>query len=297
MSSASAVVKQDNTFGNKIFDGINYVLLTIIALITVLPFIYILAVSFTSPHEVAKGGFILFPKEWSLSAYRYIFSTNTLVRSLGVSIYVTSVGTLINLILTSLMAYPLARRTLRGRQPILMAVLFTMLFSGGMIPTYFVVKAMGLTNSLWALMIPNAINAFNLIVLKNFFQEIPAELEEAARIDGSSDIGVLIKIVLPLSAPAMATFGLFYAVEHWNQFFNAIMYINDNTKWPIQVLLREIVILAQSRIGDTSIDETEIQPLTIRMAAIVFATIPIMIAYPFLQKHFAKGVMLGSVKG
>ncbi|MCZ8513831.1 carbohydrate ABC transporter permease [Paenibacillus filicis] len=297
MSSASAVVKQDNTFGNKIFDGINYVLLTIIALITVLPFIYILAVSFTSPHEVAKGGFILFPKEWSLSAYRYIFSTNTLVRSLGVSIYVTSVGTLINLILTSLMAYPLARRTLRGRQPILMAVLFTMLFSGGMIPTYFVVKAMGLTNSLWALMIPNAINAFNLIVLKNFFQEIPAELEEAARIDGSSDIGVLIKIVLPLSAPAMATFGLFYAVEHWNQFFNAIMYINDNTKWPIQVLLREIVILAQSRIGDTSFDETEIQPLTIRMAAIVFATIPIMIVYPFLQKHFAKGVMLGSVKG
>ncbi|UUZ90210.1 carbohydrate ABC transporter permease [Paenibacillus sp. P25] len=272
-------------------------LLTIVALVTVLPFIYILAVSFTSPHEVAKGGFILFPKEWSLSAYQYIFSTNTLVHSLGVSIYVTAIGTLINLIFTSLMAYPLARRGLRGRQTILMAVLFTMLFSGGLIPTYFVVKAMGLTNSLWALMIPNAINAFNLIVLKNFFQEIPAELEEAARIDGASDIGVLFRIVLPLSAPAMATFGLFYAVDHWNQFFNAVMYINDNTKWPIQVLLREIVILAQSRIGDTSFDETEIQPLTIRMAAIVFATIPILIVYPFLQKHFAKGVMLGSVKG
>jgi len=176
-------------------------------------------------------------------------------------------------------------------------VLFTMLFSGGMIPTYFVVKAMGLTNTLWSLMIPSAISAFNLIVLKNFFQQIPDGLEDSAKIDGCGDVGVLFKIVLPLSMPAMATIGLFYAVGHWNQFFNAVMYINDNTKWPIQVLLREIVILAQSRIGDTGFDETEIQPLTIRMAAIVFATIPILLVYPFLQKHFAKGVMLGSVKG
>ncbi|CAG7639145.1 Diacetylchitobiose uptake system permease protein NgcG [Paenibacillus solanacearum] len=288
---------QDKTISNKIFDGVNYTLLTLIAAITVIPFIYILAVSFTSPHEVAKGGFILFPKEFSLSAYKYILSTGTLTHSLLVSIYVTAIGTLINLLFTSLMAYPLAKATLRGRQTILLGVLFTMLFSGGMIPTYFVVKAMGLTNTLWSLMIPSAISAFNLIVLKNFFQQIPDGLEDSAKIDGCGDVGVLFKIVLPLSMPAMATFGLFYAVGHWNQFFNAVMYINDNTKWPIQVLLREIVILAQSRIGDTGFDETEIQPLTIRMAAIVFATIPILLVYPFLQKHFAKGVMLGSVKG
>ncbi|NOU95828.1 ABC transporter permease subunit [Paenibacillus sp. LMG 31456] len=290
-------MNHDNTLGNKIFDGVNYTVLTLISLITILPFIYILAVSFTSPHEVAKGGFILFPKEFSLSAYKYIFSTSTLIKSLGVSIYITVVGTAINLLLTSLMAYPLARKTLRGRQTIMMAVLFTMLFSGGLIPTYFVVKAMGLTNTLWSLMIPNAISAFNLIVLKNFFQQIPDGLEDSARIDGCSDVGVLFRIVLPLSLPAMATFGLFYAVTHWNQFFNAIMYINDNNKWPVQVLLREIVILAQSRIGDTGFEESEIQPLTIRMAVIVFATVPIMLVYPFLQKHFAKGVMLGSVKG
>ncbi|MEK3913449.1 carbohydrate ABC transporter permease [Paenibacillus sp. FSL H7-0331] len=290
-------MNHDRTVGNKIFDGVNYVLLALISLATILPFIYILAVSFTSPHEVAKGGFILFPKEFSLSAYKYIFSTDTLIRSLLVSVYITVVGTFINLLLTSLMAYPLARQTLRGRQIILMAVLFTMLFSGGLIPTYFVVKAMGLTNSLWSLMIPNAISAFNLIVLKNFFQQIPDGLEDSARIDGCSDVGVLFRIVLPLSMPAMATFGMFYAVTHWNQFFSAIMYINDNNKWPVQVLLREIVILAQSRIGDTGFDETEIQPLTIRMAVIVFATLPILAVYPFLQKHFAKGVMLGSVKG
>ncbi|MDD9268998.1 carbohydrate ABC transporter permease [Paenibacillus sp. GCM10023248] len=287
----------DKTLGNRIFNIVNYSLLLIIALVCVLPFVYVLAVSFTSPTEVAKGGIILFPKEWSLSAYKYIFSTDTLLRSLGVSIYITVVGTIINLIFTALMAYPLAKSKLRGRQTILLAVLFTMLFSGGMIPTYFVVKGLHLTNTLWSLMIPSAISAFNLIVLKNFFQQIPDGLEDSAKIDGCNDLGVLFRVVLPLSMPAMATFALFYSVTHWNQFFNAILYINDNAKWPIQVLLREIIMLAQSRIGDSGFDEAEIQPLTIRMAVIVFATLPILLVYPFLQKHFTKGVLLGSVKG
>lgn len=288
---------QDNTFGNRVIDAVNYFLLTVIALITILPFIYVLAVSFTDPHEVARSNIILFPKKFSLAAYEYILSTNTLIRSLGVSVYITVVGTMINLAFTSLMAYPLAKAHLRGRQAILMGVLFTMLFSGGLIPTYFVVRGVGLVNSLWALMIPGAISAFNLIVLKNFFQNIPDGLEDSAKIDGCNDLGVLFRIVLPLSMPAMATFALFYAVGHWNTYFSAIMYINNHEKWPVQVLLREIVILASSRVGDTSFDETMIQPLTIRMAVIVIATIPIMLVYPFLQKHFAKGVLLGSVKG
>ncbi|MDQ0902301.1 carbohydrate ABC transporter permease [Paenibacillus sp. V4I7] len=287
----------DKTLGNRLFDIFNYSFLLIFSIACALPFLYVLAVSFTSPAEVARGGIILFPKEWSLASYRYIFSTDTLIRSLMVSIYITVVGTFINLLFTSLMAYPLSKTHIRGRQFILLAVLFTMLFGGGLIPTYFVVKALGLTNTLWALMIPSAISAFNLIVLKNFFQQIPDGLEDSAKIDGCSDLGVLFRIVLPLSMPAMATFALFYAVSHWNQFFSAVMYINDNSKWPIQVLLREIVILAQSRIGDASIDDTEIQPLTIRMAVIVFATVPILFVYPFLQKHFTKGVLLGSVKG
>ncbi len=290
-------MQHDNTLGNRIFDIVNALLLILTAVICVLPFVYVLAVSFTSPAEVAKGGLILWPKEWSLASYRYIFSTDTLFRSMLVSIYITVLGTIINLFFTSLMAYPLAKSRLRGRQVILLGVLFTMLFGGGMIPTYFVVKGLHLTNSLWSLMIPGAISAFNLIVLKNFFQQIPDGLEDSGRIDGCTDVGVLFRIVLPLSLPAMATFGLFYAVGHWNQFFNAILYINDSHLYPIQVLLRQIVILSQSSIGDTSIDTTEIQPLTIRMAVIVFATVPILLVYPFLQKHFAKGVMLGSVKG
>lgn len=288
---------QDKTIANRLIDIVIYAFLMIVALIAVLPFVYVIAVSFTDPIEVAKGGIILFPKKFSLAAYQYIFSTNTLIRSLGVSVYVTVVGTLINLVMTSLMAYPLSKTHFRGRNVILLGVLFTMMFSGGMIPSYFVVKNLGLTNTLWSLMIPSAINAFNLIVLKNFFQQIPDSLEDSAKIDGCNDLGVLFRIVVPLSLPAMATFALFYAVSHWNTFFSAILYINDNTKWPIQVRLREIVILAQSRVGDTSMDEKLIQPLTIRMAVIVFATVPILLVYPFLQKHFTKGVMLGSVKG
>lgn len=290
-------MRQDQTWGNRLFDIINHSILFIVAIVCVLPFVYVLAVSFASPAEVAKGGLILWPKEWSLVSYQYIFSSDTLPRSLLVSIYITVVGTLINLAFTSLMAYPLSKPHLRGRNPILLGVLITMLFSGGMIPTYFVVNGLNLTNTLWSLMIPSAISAFNLIVLKNFFQQIPDGLEDSAKIDGCNDLGVLIRIVLPLSLPAMATFSLFYAVAHWNTFFNAILYINDNEKWPIQVLLREIVILAQSRVGDSSFDEMDVQPLTIRMAVIVFATVPILLVYPFLQKHFAKGVMLGSVKG
>lgn len=288
---------QDKTWGNRIFDAVNYTLLMLTGLICIVPFIYVLAVSFTAPHIVAEGGFILYPKEFSLAAYEYIFSTNTLVRSLGVSIYVTVLGTFINLVFTALLAYPLSRPTLRGRKYILLGVLFTMLFSGGLIPTYYVVRSLHMIDTLWSLMIPSAISAFNLIVLKNFFQQIPEGLEDSAKIDGCNDVGILMRIVLPLSLPAIATFGLFYAVDHWNKYFHAIMYINDNTKWPIQVMLREIIINANSRIGDTSIDEMYIQPLTIKMAVIVFATLPIIVVYPFLQKHFAKGVMLGSVKG
>ncbi|OUS76681.1 ABC transporter permease [Paenibacillus sp. MY03] len=289
---------KERSWGNRLFDGANYLLLTIVALVMILPFIYVIAVSFATPEEIAQRGFILFPTQFSLSAYAYIFSTDTLLRSLGTSIYITLMGTFINLFFTSMMAYPLAKRHLRGREKILLLVLFTMLFNGGMIPTYFVVKDVGLIDSLWALMIPGAISAFNLIIMKNFFQQVPYELEESAKIDGCNDLGILFRIVIPLSLPAMATIGLFYAVTHWNTFFNAILYINDSSKWPLQVLLRDIVMLANDRFGDQSaVERSDFHPITIRMAVIVFATVPILLVYPFLMKHFAKGAMMGSVKG
>ncbi|CAM4364598.1 carbohydrate ABC transporter permease [Paenibacillus alkaliterrae] len=290
---------EDKHWSDRLFNTVNYSLLTLISLITIIPFVYIVSVSFATPEEVAKGGLLLFPSEFTLGAYKYIFSTDTMFRSILISIYVTVFGTFINLILTSFTAYPLAKATLRGRRTILLMVLVTMLFSGGLIPTYFVVKAFGMIDTYWSLMIPTAISAFNLIVLKNFFQQIPDSLEDSAKIDGCNDLGVLFRIVLPLSMPAMATFGLFYAVGHWNSFFNAVMYINDAEKFPVQVILRQIVLLSQDQIGDTTSqqDPTDYLPQTIRMASIIVATVPIVLVYPFLQKHFAKGVLLGSVKG
>ncbi|MGG4141544.1 carbohydrate ABC transporter permease [Paenibacillus algorifonticola] len=288
------------SWGSRIFDSVNVVLLLVFALITVIPFIYVIAGSFATQKELLTQGFILFPTEFSLDAYKYIFSTQTLVRSLMVTVYITVVGTLINLFFTCLMAYPLARKDMDFQKPILMLVVFTMLFSGGMIPTFLVVKELGMIDSYWALLIPGAISAFNLIIIRNFFQQLPDGLEESAKIDGCNDLGIFLKIVLPLSMPAIATFSLFYAVGHWNTFFSAVLYINDNTKWPIQVLLRQIVILASGGIGDSSTMELDyVAPpdQAVKMAVIVVSTLPILLVYPFLQKHFAKGVLLGSVKG
>ncbi|MCA0756891.1 carbohydrate ABC transporter permease [Paenibacillus sp. N4] len=293
------MLAEQKHWSNRLFNTINYSLLILVSVVTIVPFLYIVAVSFAAPAEVAKGGLLLFPTEFTLGAYKYIFSTDTMFKGIGISIYVTVVGTFINLVLTSLTAYPLAKPGLRGRRLFMLMILVTMLFSGGIIPTYFVVKAFGMINTYWSLMVPTAISAFNLIVLKNFFQQIPDSLEDSAKIDGAGDLGVLFRIVLPLSMPAMATFGLFYAVGHWNTFFNAVMYINDSEKFPVQVILRQIVLLSQDQIGDTTSqqDPTDYLPQTIRMASIVVATLPIVLVYPFLQKHFAKGVLLGSVKG
>jgi putative aldouronate transport system permease protein len=289
-----------DTLGEKVFDGFNYVFLALFAMITVLPFIYIIAGSFATEVELTERKFFLFPRDPSLSAYYYIFSSNTIFRSIGVSIFITVAGTLTNLAFTLSMAYALSRKDLMGRNLVMNLVIFSMLFSGGMIPSYLIVKELGLINSYAAVILPGAISAFNLIIIKNFFQQLPPGLEESARIDGCTDLGVLWRIVLPLSKPVIATFGLFYAVGHWNNFFAALLYLNDHTKWPLQVLLREIVMLSQLAVGDLSaMDPNFVQPpdQSIKMAVIVVGTIPILLVYPFLQKHFAKGVLLGSIKG
>lgn len=281
----------DTSFGSRLFDKINITVLAIFSLITFLPFLYVVVVSFSTSTTII-------PQNFSLEAYKYIFSADTLTKSLQVSIFITVIGTMFQLVMTSLMAYSLSHRNLPGRQIVLMMVLFTMLFSGGMIPTYFVVRSTGLLDSLAALIIPSAISAFNLIILKNFFQSIPEELKESAKIDGSHELGVLFRIVLPLSLPAMAAFGLFYAVGIWNQYFSAILYLTDAAKYPVQVILRQVIILTNGSIGDsTEIENVPYYGNSIKMAVIVIATVPIMMVYPFLQKHFAKGVLLGSVKG
>ncbi|SFS92456.1 carbohydrate ABC transporter permease [Paenibacillus sp. 453mf] len=289
---------EDRTLGGKMFSCVNFILLAVIALVTVLPFVHVVAGSFTTSAEMAAKKFVLIPTDWSLDAYTFIFSTNTIFRAMLVSIGVTVIGTLFSMLITSLMAYGLSRRDLDGRKVIMFMVVFTMLFSGGMIPTFLVVKELGLIDTYAALILPSAISAFNMIILKNFFQNIPEGLEESAKIDGSNDFGILFRIVLPLSMPAIATISLFYAVTYWNTYMSAILYLNESKMWPIQVLLRQIVVLASGMDYSSELDSSVPPPdQAVKMAVIVVATLPILLVYPFLQKHFAKGAMLGSIKG
>lgn len=286
-------------FLSAAFDIVNSLMLVLIGTVMVIPFLYIFAVSFSSLHEYMSSDLLLWPKEWVLDSYRYIFASKSFIRSLGVTIFITVIGTLVNLMFTSAMAYGLTRK-LPGQSFMLFLVLFTVLFSAGMIPTYMIVKETGLLDSLWALIIPSAIAPFNLIVMRQFFLGIPEELNEAAYIDGANELNTFFMVILPLSKPALATFCLFYAVGHWNNYFAGILYLNDPTLWPIQVILRQIVLLndPMNSLGSvTMMMENPPPPETIQMAATLVATLPILIVYPFLQKHFAKGVMIGSVKG
>lgn len=287
-------------WSDKIVDTLNVILLLVTAVLMLLPFIHIFSVSFSSLQDVLQKAFILWPTNWATDAYKAIFASNTFTRSLLVTIYITVVGTIVSLVLTSTMAYGLTRKVL-GQRVILLMVIFTILFNAGMIPVYLIVKETGLINTLWALIIPSAISSFNLIVIRQFFMSIPNELTEASLIDGASELRTFWSVILPLSKPALATFGLFYAVGHWNKYFEGILYLNDAAKWPIQVVLRQIVIMneATSTLGSDVMLQLENQPppVTIQMAAILVATLPILLLYPFLQKHFAKGVMIGSVKG
>ncbi|SHE13589.1 Inner membrane ABC transporter permease protein ycjP [Chlamydia abortus] len=285
------------TVGDRILETVNIVLLVLIAVSMFIPFLYIFSVSFSSMKDFLENDFILWPKEWVADAYKYILGNDRFIRSIGVTVFITVAGTLMNLLFTTTMAYGLSR-DFAGQRTILFMVLFTFLFGSGIIPTYLVVKETGLLDSVWALIIPVLISPWNLIVIRQFFRNIPEELHEAAIVDGANPFTIFGRIILPLSKPALATFGLFYAVSHWNSYFTGLIYISNPAKWPIQVLLRQIVVVNDN----TSLleQQTLVQPPpaeTIQMAAILLATVPILAVYPFLQKHFAKGVMLGSVKG
>lgn len=281
--------------GSRVFDTLNIVILVALGLLTIVPFIYVIAGSFALESEISARGFFLWPERPTLETYRFVFSTNTFLRSLLVTIGVTAVGTLIQVALTFLMAYPLSRRALPGRNLVLNLVIFTMVFSGGMIPLFLVVRQFGLLDSYWALILPLAINPFYLIIVKNFFQELPEELQEAARIDGCTELGVFARIVLPLSKPILATFSLFYAVAIWNDFMSPLLYISDTAKWTLQMFVRQVTVSADA-LGN--LDPNYVPPeQSLKFAVIVVATLPILLFYPFLQKHFTKGMLIGSVKG
>lgn len=285
------------TRGHKIFNVFNIILLGIIGLSMVLPLIHIIAQSLSNNAAINAGKVSLWPVGFTLGSYKLILQDPTIWIGFRNSVIITVFGTLINLFMTTTLAYPLSRPEYLFRKSILVMVLFTLIFSAPLIPNYLLVKQLGLLNTLWALMLPMAISAFNLFVMRSFFLNIPSELLDSARIDGCGEFRILWNIVLPLSKPAMATMGIMYAVGHWNRYAEAVFYIDHRNWIPLQVRLREIVFTDQMGQSDVSSElMLLLSPEGIKMAVIVVATIPILCVYPFLQKHFIQGMMVGSVK-
>lgn len=287
--------------GDQVVQVFIYMVIGVFALITLFPFLYVVAGSFATERELTERAFFIIPKDFSLNAYSYIFKAGDAVQGLGNSIFVTAVGVAINMFFSCTLAYPLSRKYFKGRNFIISMVIVTMLFSGGMVPSYLLVSSvLNLKNSFWALWLPGAISAFNMIIIKNFFQSIPNEIEEAARMDGCSDLGIFARMILPLSKPVLASVSLFYAVGHWNSYFNAMMYISDKNKEVIQIVLRRIVFLTSSVATESGFDWGAFgmpPEKAVKMAVTVVATVPILLIYPFVQKFFTQGVMVGSVKG
>ncbi|MNI19718.1 L-arabinose transport system permease protein AraQ [compost metagenome] len=282
------------TFGGKLFQASNYLFLTLLGLTTIYPFWDSLVVSLMPLQESLSSNIHLFPKSVTIEAYQYILQMKGLWTSYGITIFVTVTGTSISMIMTIMAAYALAKRGLKGGRVVMFLIVFTMLFSGGLIPTYMVVKQLGLMNTVWSLILPSAMITYNLIIMRSFFLSLPESLEESARIDGCNDMGVLFRIVVPLSMPAIATISLFYAVYRWNEFFTAVMYITDKEQWPLQLFLRAMLI--ENEASYQSGDNPFLLGPSVKMASIMIATIPVIIIYPFFQRFFSQGVMLGAVK-
>ncbi len=270
-----------------------------IVFVTLFPMVYVVAVSFSSNKDVIGGGLILFPRNPTLESYRAIFNGGVVVRALTVSAGLTIVGTFLQMVFTTTMAYGLSKPEVPGSRFALFLVLGALLFSPGLIPSYLLVKELNMIDTYPSLIVPGLIGAFNLIVIRNFFMNLPQELLDAARVDGANDLQVFFRIVLPLSKAVLAVVALFYGVGIWNSFFNAILYLNDSTKWPVQVVLRQYVLMGSSLTSATQFDPSQPPPPEdgIKMAIVVVATVPILIVYPFLQKYFTKGVLTGAIKG
>ena len=261
------------------------------------PMLNVLSISLSDSGAVMRGEVTAYPKGFTLKAYEYMLQYNLIGSGYLNSLFLLVVGTSINLIMTALTAYALSRKTLVGRKLFMMLIIFTMMFNGGLIPNYILMVDMKLIDKLWSLVLPGAISAYNLIILKNFFESLPEELKESARIDGLSEMGILTRIVIPLSLPAVCTIALFYAVAHWNSYFNATIYINSRYRWPLQVVLRDLIQNANAQALEGIDPGTTIPVEPLKMAVVVSTTLPILLIYPFIQKYFVKGVMVGSLKG
>lgn len=283
----------------SLFDVILYLVFGLIALITIYPFYNVLIVSLANTLASATYSPYLYPHVFDLTGYKTIMSDTYFYRSLGTTLFVTIVGTTLNMVFSVTAAYVLSRKRLIGRKFFLSAILFTMLFSGGLIPTYLVVSGLGLDNSIWSMIFPSMISTYYLIIMKNYFVSLPASLEEAARIDGANEFVVMTRIFIPISKPFMVTFLLFYAVERWNEWWNAYLYISDKNIKPLQIYLRDVLVNFNSQLATQAqsmmSSHNKVFVQSIQMATIIITMLPILCVYPFVQKYFVKGVMLSLI--
>lgn len=290
------------TKADVLFDLCNYVVLAIILLIVLYPLYFIVIASFSDPRLVSVGKVWAWPKGITFDGYKMVFANRDLVTGFRNSLFYTVLGTSINLLLTLPSAYALSRTDLKGRNVFTFILVLTMFFSGGLIPTYILVKNLGMLNTVWALVIPNAVGVWNIIIARTFFQAtIPKEMLEAAIVDGCTNRKFFVSVVLPLSTSLIAVMVLFYSVGHWNSYFNALIYLKDKEMYPLQLVLREILVQNSMEIGTVNdralMEQRQLLAESIKYAAIIIASIPVLILYPFLQKYFVKGIMIGSIKG
>lgn len=290
------------SLGDRWFEAIIYTLLAGVTVLVLYPLVFVLGASISNPASVLNGEMWLLPKDLSFVGYQKVLENSDLLRSYMNTILYTVVGTAINLVMTVMAAYPLSQKSFYGRNVITAIMVFTMFFSGGLVPAYMLVKQLGMLNSMWALIIPGAVSVWNIIIMRTFFQtSIPGEIQEAASIDGCSDWKTLWRIVLPLSMPILAVMVLFYAVGHWNAYFNALIYLTDRGQYPLQLILREILVQGEMEhmvnVGDSSHAKTIMDQEAVKYAVVVVANLPILLLYPFLQKYFVKGIMIGALKG
>lgn len=288
------------SLGEHIFQVCNTLFLSALMIVTMYPILYVAFASFSEPAlMMAHKGILWKPLGFSLETYGAVFNNPMILLGYRNTLFIVIVGVALNLLLTSFAAYALSRKTLQYRKQLTLLIVFTMFFSGGLIPFYLLVRGLGITDTLWALILPTAISAFNLIIMRTSFEAVPDALEESAKIDGANDFGILFRIFLPLCKPVLAVVGLYYGVSHWNSWFNAMIFLQDRSLYPLQLILREILIIgeANSMAEGASQDEIIILGETLKYATIMVATLPIFLVYPLLQKYFVKGALIGAIKG
>ncbi|KEZ87653.1 carbohydrate ABC transporter permease [Lacrimispora celerecrescens] len=284
------------------FSFMVYVLLTFVLIIIAFPLIYLVSASFSSPQAVISGRVWLLPVDFTIKGYEAIFKDSSIIRGFLNSLYITVVGTGINILMTVMMAYPISRKKFYGRKAFTMFMMITMFFGGGLVPTFLLINHLHMYNTFWAVMVPGCVGITNVIICRTYFESsIPEELYESASLDGCDDFGFLIRIVLPLSKPVLAVLVLYYAVGHWNSYFNEMIYLEDKVKYPLQVVLRQILIMSQvadeMMLDFSAAEQAQGMADLLKYSTIVVSSLPMLILYPFIQKYFVKGVMIGSVKG